>query len=57
MFAVLQKVVSGVENEEWTTLESSTAQVSVDFQDVLSGSLHEGDYTEFFLSKQLSPPA
>jgi hypothetical protein len=32
----------GVENEEWATLESATAQVGVDFQGVLPGSVHAG---------------
>jgi hypothetical protein len=37
-------------------LESTTAQVGVDFQDVLPGSVHAGDYGEFLFSKLLSPP-
>jgi exonuclease III len=46
----------GVENVEWTMLETMLAQVSEDFQDMLPGSVHAGDCNEFFLAKLLSPP-
>jgi hypothetical protein len=46
----------GVENVEWTMLESILAQVSEDFQDILQGSVRAGECNEFFLAKLLSPP-
>jgi hypothetical protein len=57
-FPVLQNFViwHRMESKERTTLESMTAQVSVNFQDALPGSVHAGDYNQFLLAKLLTPP-
>lgn len=47
----------GMENEEWTALVSIAAQVSVEFHDVLPGSVHAGHRYEFFLAKLLGQTA
>jgi hypothetical protein len=40
-----------MENEEWIILASLALQVRVDFQDVLPGSVHAGDYSQVLLGQ------
>jgi hypothetical protein len=55
-FAVLQSLSVGVGNKELTALESIAAQIRVDFQDVLPGSVHAGDHDEFFVGRSTIYP-